>query len=203
MRVRRMRRGLLAVPTAAVMVMAAGPAPVAASGVGAGVAQVTITFNPADPLQNPPAQCFVTQFSASGGTQTLGLAATTGGPLLNGTTEYAGPASITGGGGNSCAGPGFEVGQINLTISGNSNIAGSVLCNLSGSYIRVGVQIHVQMVGFCTLNGVSLPGINFVVEGDLVPIQGPVQVGGSPTNPTVSITPTYAAEFLGAYVFEQ
>jgi hypothetical protein len=203
MRVRRMHRGLLAVPTAAVMVIAAGAAPVAATGVGAGVAQVTITFNPQFPLQNPPAQCFVTQFTASGGTQTLGLAASTGGPLLNGTTEYVGPATITGSGGNNCAGPGFEDGGINLTITGNSNIAGSVLCNLSGSYLRVAVQIHVQMFGFCTLNGVSLPGINFVVEGDLVPIQGPVQVGGPPTNPTISITPTYAAEFIGAYVFEQ
>jgi hypothetical protein len=129
---------------------------------GAGAVEGTVAFDaPGVPTATSP--CASTSFT---------LEATSAAVVVNlAGAEYAGPISMDGNGSSSCENAASGEGNLTITnVLGTNLTGGAIVCGtLTGSYVRVGSDVNVAVVGSCSVNGQPTGTVNFRAEVEFVP----------------------------------
>jgi hypothetical protein len=126
--------------------------------------------------------------------------------VSTGTTTYAGPVRITGGGGSdgrqNCENYSSGAGVFTLAVSGTNPLTGDTLaCNdeagdptrsrpFFGRYIRLSSALQAIVSGNCLVNGTPTGAVTFVVEMHAVPADA--AEGEAVTTPVRSLVTTGA-----------
>lgn len=130
------------------------PPPPTGNNVGGGTVQGSVSFDApgVPPVLDP---CTDTTFTYTG---------TVDGAVVNtAATSFAGPVTITGGGGSQCENALFAEGTLDVEAHGEGPDGSTIDCaSLTGTYRRVLLTAGVDVRGRCEINGFATADVTFV-----------------------------------------